>query len=161
MRRAKAHQSLHPGDLSPVAPPPMPSPVHSKQDDESAARGHDVSVGADSGADAPTEQEMKRQSVDAFNAGLRCFKAKEWGAAASHFTIAIDSKHPRLGMALAPSSCLPPVSLTAPSYISLYRILSVHRCLLQPTWRVTCSAWGLSRSIPGPRSLCGAHARPR
>ena len=90
MRRAKAHQSLHPGDLSPVAPPPMPSPVHSKQDDESAARGHDVSVGADSGADAPTEQEMKRQSVDAFNAGLRCFKAKEWGAAASHFTIAID-----------------------------------------------------------------------
>ena len=52
-----------------------------------------------------SEQEMKRDSVDAFNAGVRCFKAKEWGAAAAHFTVAIDSKHPRLGTRPLPLAC--------------------------------------------------------
>ncbi len=97
MRRAKAHQSLQPGDLSPASPS-MPAPAPAAQGDEAGGGPEQAeSTSAESASPARTEQEMKRASVDAFNAGLRCFKAKEWGAGAAHFTVAIDSNHPRLG----------------------------------------------------------------
>jgi tRNA 2-selenouridine synthase len=79
-----------------------------------------------SGSPALTEQEMKRASVDAFNAGLRCFKAKEWGAGAAHFTVAIDSNHPRLGMPSAACLRSAPASFyTAPSSPLLLHCVSL------------------------------------
>ena len=45
----------------------------------------------DGGADS------RKRALGAYDAGLRCFKAKEWGAAVRHFDLAISAAHPRLG----------------------------------------------------------------
>lgn len=111
MRREKAHRALQPGDLfsasststsssAPATSGPaadeggVAAKKKSKQDKEKDLGSSEGSGGATPPA---TEQQKKRKSVDAFNAGLRCFKAKEWGAAAAHFTVAISLEHPRLG----------------------------------------------------------------
>ena len=122
MRRAKAHQSLQPGDLSPASQSMPPATPPAQSDEAGAGPEQAGSASVDSGSPARTEQEMKRASVDAFNAGLRCFKAKEWGAGAAHFTVAIDSNHPRLGMPSAACLRAAPASLRG-SFFSCFAVM--------------------------------------
>jgi hypothetical protein len=120
MRREKAHRALQPGDLfsasSTSTSSSAPATSGPAADEGGVAakkkskQDKDLGSSEGSGGATPpaTEQQKKRKSVDAFNAGLRCFKAKEWGAAAAHFTVAISLEHPRLGTRckLLPSSHL-------------------------------------------------------